>query len=65
MDPTYSVMALDTLRKALAAPNRHDRSILMEEAVRLHRQAVEAEAARSGSGGAPPPPVPRRFLGNA
>jgi hypothetical protein len=46
MDPTYSVMAMDALAKALRAANRHDRAILMDEAIRLHRIAVEGDKTR-------------------
>jgi hypothetical protein len=45
MDQSLADQAAETLSLALAQTNRHERARLMEEALRLHRRAVEARDA--------------------
>jgi hypothetical protein len=47
LSQSLSDRAAERLAQALAEANRHERARLMEEALKLHRQAVEARDAQA------------------
>ncbi|HEY3888530.1 MAG TPA: hypothetical protein VGL73_08145 [Caulobacteraceae bacterium] len=51
MDRSLSEKAAEALKQALATSSRHDRALLMEEALSLHRRAVEAKDEKQAGGG--------------
>ena len=52
MEQSLAELAVDAFTQALAESNRYERALLLERAVRLHRQAVESD------GGLAPLPDP-------
>jgi len=56
----YFEQAADALRRAMKATNLGEQALLLEEAVRLNRQALAQEKERLDGIGSDPPPASER-----